>query len=239
MLTGQRRDGVGLQADGQGRGAPPTRAGRRLERRRTRHLDLEVHAHRREVASRPSDQSPGDGAPAPALLSCGLFEKPGVSEVAEGAFRRHYEHVYRYVRRRTRDHHRAEELTQQVFADAVAGLGESSSPQLAWLYTVAQRRFADDARRAVLARRVGGLQLVRGERSDSADYGADLAVSLRAAIERLAPGQREVVVLKLLRGARFAEIGERLGISTEAAKMRFVRAVETLRTDLEEEGSRP
>lgn len=161
-----------------------------------------------------------------------------MSDVAEWAFRRHYEHVYRYVRRRTRDHHRAEDLTQQVFADAVATLRESSSPPLAWLYTVARRRFADEARRDAVARRVNGLR-VAGEVSESREYGAEAAAALGSAIERLAPGQREVVVLKLLRGITFAEIGARLGISTEAAKMRFTRALEALRTELEEEGFRP
>jgi RNA polymerase sigma factor (sigma-70 family) len=170
-----------------------------------------------------------------------LFEKPGVNDVAEGAFRRHYEHVYRYVRRRTGDHHRAEDLTQQVFADAVTGLGESPSPPLAWLYTVAQRRFADEARRDTLARRVSGLRVAAGEEevSGSREYGSEVAAALGSAIDRLPTGQREVVVLKLLRGAKFAEIGERLGISTEAAKMRFTRALEALRSELEEEGLRP
>lgn len=160
-----------------------------------------------------------------------------MNDVAERAFRRHYEHVYRYVRRRTRDHHRAEDLTQQVFADAVTGLGDSPSPPLAWLYTVAQRRFADEARRDTVARRVSSLQLVAG--TESREYGADVSAALASALDGLPSGQREVVVLKLLRGAKFAEIGERLGISTEAAKMRFTRALEALRGELEEEGLRP
>ena len=33
---------------------------------------------------------------------------------AENAFRRHYDQVYRYLRWRTHDHHRAEELAQQI-----------------------------------------------------------------------------------------------------------------------------
>jgi RNA polymerase sigma factor (sigma-70 family) len=169
-----------------------------------------------------------------------LFEKPDVNDVAERAFRRHYEHVYRYVRRRTGDHHRAEDLTQQVFTEAVTVLRDSpTSPPLAWLYTVAQRRFADETRRHTLARRLASIHPVTGEVAASREYGSELGSSLGSAIERLTPAQREVVVLKLLRGARFAEIGERLGISTEAAKMRFVRALETLRADLDEEGFRP
>ena len=45
--------------------------------------------------------------------------------------------------------------------------------------------------------------------------------------------------LKLLRGAKFAEIGAAVGVSPEAAKMRFVRALEALREELEEGGIEP
>jgi RNA polymerase sigma-70 factor, ECF subfamily len=167
---------------------------------------------------------------------CSVSEKPGVNEVAERAFRRHYGDVYRYLRRRTGDHHRAEELAQQVFADAVASLRETESPSLAWLYTVAQRRFADELRRDSVGRRIGALTVVATQK---AEYGADVAAALRVAIERLPDGQRQVLVLKLLRGARFAEIGAALEVSPDAAKMRFVRALHALREELEERGVRP
>jgi RNA polymerase sigma-70 factor (ECF subfamily) len=157
-----------------------------------------------------------------------------VNGLAERAFRRHYGQVYRYVRRRTGDHHRAEELTQQVFADAVASLGQSPSPMLAWLYTVAKRRFADEVRR-----RGRSAALVDVDLAGAREYGRDVTAALHAALARLPDGQREVVVLKLLRGAQFAEIGESLGITADAAKMRFVRALEALRADLEGEGVEP
>ena len=160
-----------------------------------------------------------------------------MNEVAERAFRRHYDDVYRYLRRRTGDHHRAEELAQQVFADAVASLRETESPSLAWLYTVAQRRFADELRRDSVGRRIGALTTVVA--TQQVEYGADVAAALRVAIERLPEGQRQVLVLKLLRGARFAEIGAALEVSPEAAKMRFVRALQALREELEERGVRP
>src|SRR5262245_35783871 len=160
-----------------------------------------------------------------------------MNDVAERAFRRHYGHVYRYLRRRTGGHHRAEELTQQVFADAVASLREEESSSLAWLYTVAQRRFADELRRGAAGRRAGALRPVGP--AHQAEYGTDVAAALRVAIARLPEGQRQVLVLKLLRGARFAEIGEALEVSPDAAKMRFVRALETLREDLEEGGVAP
>lgn len=151
---------------------------------------------------------------------------------AESAFRRHYDQVYRYLRWRTHDHHRAEELTQQVFADAAASLRETGEPPLAWLYTVAKRRFVDEARKR-------GAQISSVSSQEATQYGAEVASALRTALERLPEGQRQVVVLKLLRGARFAEIGETLGLTEAAAKMRFVRALEALRTELEGEGVTP
>ena len=151
---------------------------------------------------------------------------------AESAFRRHYDQVYRYLRWRTHDHHRAEELTQQVFADAAASLRETGGPPLAWLYTVAKRRFADEARKR-------GAVIEPMLAPEANEYGPEVAAALRSALERLPEGQREVVVLKLLRGARFAEIGESLGLTEAAAKMRFVRALEALRTELEAEGVTP
>lgn len=151
---------------------------------------------------------------------------------AESAFRRHYDQVYRYLRWRTHDHHRAEELTQQVFADAAVSLQETGGPPLAWLYTVAKRRFADEARRR-------GAEISPVSSSEATEYGPEVASALRNALERLPEGQRQVVLLKLLRGARFAEIGESLGLTEAAAKMRFVRALEALRTELEGEGVTP
>ncbi len=151
-----------------------------------------------------------------------------MNEVAERAFRRHYGQIYRYVRRRTGDHYQAEELTQQVFVDAVASLRETGSPTLAWLYTVAKRRFADEARRMALADKATLAPIATPE----PEYGAEVATALREALATLPQGHEEVVVLKLLRGMRFAEIGRVVGVSEDAAKMRFVRALEALRDDL-------
>jgi RNA polymerase sigma factor (sigma-70 family) len=158
-------------------------------------------------------------------------EKPGVNDVAESAFRRHYDQVYRYVRRRTHDHHRAEDLTQQVFADAAESLRDTGAPPLAWLYTVAKRRFADEARR-------GARPELRVE-APLPEYGAETGMAISAALAALPEGQRQVVVLKLLRGARFAEIARALEVTEAAAKMRFVRALEALRTELERKGVTP
>ncbi|MDP9284639.1 MAG: RNA polymerase sigma factor, partial [Actinomycetota bacterium] len=70
--------------------------------------------------------------------------------LAELAFRRHHAQIYRYLRRKTGDADRAEDLAQEVFADAASALARGDwrpASMLAWLYTIAQRRFADEVRR--------------------------------------------------------------------------------------------
>jgi len=160
-----------------------------------------------------------------------------VNEVAEGAFRRHYGHVYGYFRRRLGDPHRAEELTQEVFAAAASALpkeGPGDPPVLAWLYTVAKRRFADEARRRGRERRLIGKLSVQS----SSDY-EPVAGAIRDAIAALPGGQAQVVLLKLVRGLTFAEIGAEVGLTEGAAKMRFVRGLERLRAELSERGVEP
>lgn len=156
---------------------------------------------------------------------------------SEEAFHRHYAQLFRYIRRRTPDDFEAEDVTQAVFADAAQRLGDfkpGASPVLAWLYTVAQRRLADRARR--LAHQRASLRELERTRLAPAEtvYGPDVAAELREAIAALSEAQRTVVVMKLLRGLSFAEIAERVGTSDAACKMRFARGLEALRDRLGE-----
>jgi RNA polymerase sigma factor (sigma-70 family) len=167
----------------------------------------------------------------------------GVTSQAEAAHRRYYGRVYRYVRRRTRSREDAEDVTQTVFAEAVRGLERStpgSGPVLAWLYTVARRRLIDQQRRQTSpGARVISLDEARLEHRSLDDYGVDLARILAEGITALPREQRDVVVLKLVEGCRFAEIAAQLGINQEACRARLSRALRTLRAHLEKEGVKP
>jgi RNA polymerase sigma-70 factor, ECF subfamily len=164
-----------------------------------------------------------------------------VEGLAEMAFRRHHAQIYRYLQRRTGDPDRAEDLAQEVFADATtAFLRPDFQPRsmLAWLYTIAQRRCADDARR----RRHALDRLPCDDALDELpgrDSDLDVDGALGAAIASLPPSQREVISMKLLRGCSFREIAAALGVSEAAAKMRFQRALSVLRANLEQRGIAP
>lgn len=158
----------------------------------------------------------------------------------EAPFRRHRTQIYRYLLRRTGDHHAAEDLAQDVFMDAAAMLERAAEPpqsMLAWLYAVADRRFTDEARRRARAGRP--LELVEVADDRGHEYGRATGHVLGAAIRGLPDEQRRIVVMKLLEGRPFAEIAASVGVSEAACKMRFARALRLLRVELAREGLRP
>ena len=151
---------------------------------------------------------------------------------AEDAYRRYRYRIYRFFLVRTGSHHDAEDLTQRVFVDALTALSSADTTPdsvLHWLYAVAQRRLVDEYRR-------------RGRSIDDAipmsrlepTYGDDVSSSLATALATLTAEQRTVVVLRLLRGLSFPEIADLTGVSEDACKMRFSRALGAIRIALHE-----
>src|SRR5437763_16564555 len=93
------------------------------------------------------------------------------------SYRRHFDDVYRFVRRRATAAD-AEELTQEVFAAAAVALADArveAPPPLAWLYTVARRRPADLARRRAAADSAAAGDRTDEERSYGPHAGASPA----------------------------------------------------------------
>ena len=162
-------------------------------------------------------------------------------ESAERAYIAHSAQIYRFLLRKTGNHHDAEELTQRVFADAAAALGPSGNEPrslLSWLFAIAERRFVDEVRRRRSARQ--GLLLLR-ERDDTPDlsYSSEIVVAVKTAIGDLPECDRRIVVMKILEGRRFAEIAAELQLSEAACKMRLSRALAQVREQLSRQGIGP
>jgi RNA polymerase sigma-70 factor (ECF subfamily) len=159
----------------------------------------------------------------------------------EQAYLQHRAAVYRFLLRRTRDHHDAEELTQRVFVDAAVALRDPDiQPRsvLAWLFAVADRRFVDEVRRRTTARRIVRLSARPDEAADGA-HSLQVDAALKRSLARLPAEQRKVVVMKVIQGRAFVEIAAETGVSVDACKMRLSRAVARIRADLTEEGLGP
>lgn len=158
-------------------------------------------------------------------------------DLAAEAFAAHYQHVYRFLLRRTRSQERAEELTQQVFADAAVALRRfraGSTPVLALLYTLAQRRFADVGRR--YTRDSSEALDEFANTLPAVEHDELLTHALQDALAQLPPELRVVATLKLVRGCSFAEIAHCCGATDVACRKRFQRALEQLRVLLEQGG---
>jgi len=156
-----------------------------------------------------------------------------MTEVAQDELVSRYEKVYRYVRRRTRSDAAAEDMTQQTFVDAASSNAtDDQKTDLGLLFTIAKRRLIDELRKP--NQKI--VSLDQAAQVPAAEVSRDVAVAVSQAIERLDPTQRQLVVLKLLRGLSFAEVSQILGLSEGACKMRLRRALERVRSDLEEKG---
>lgn len=150
-----------------------------------------------------------------------------------------YEAIYRFLRKSGSSPEDAEDIAQDVFEDAIAAapVGADGRPPIAWLYTVARRRAIDHLRRT-RRRRAIDQQLPPATQTDDT-YGSLVRGALNKAIANLPADQREVVVARLLRGLSFKEIARKLGTTEAACKMRFVRALATVRQTLQDGGFDP
>jgi RNA polymerase sigma-70 factor, ECF subfamily len=150
----------------------------------------------------------------------------------EEGFRDHRDSVFRFLLRRTRHAERAEDLTQQVFLEAARDrprIGAGEPPLLAWLYTVARRRYLDEKDRPVPA------SLAESEvaaTDDALQYGRQVAYAIRVGMQRLSPEHRDVLSRRLLEGVPFAELAARYGMTEGAVKMRFTRGLAELQREL-------
>jgi RNA polymerase sigma-70 factor (ECF subfamily) len=148
------------------------------------------------------------------------------SAALEYAFARFRSDVYAFVLSRVRDRHDAEELTQQTFVDAAAAFARGAAPHAMrpWLFSVAQRRIADELRRR--GRRV--LPLETAAHEDAPDE-----LALVGALERLSPDDRELLFLRFVAERTHGEIGAIVRCSEAASKMRVSRAARRLRRVLD------
>jgi RNA polymerase sigma-70 factor (ECF subfamily) len=149
-----------------------------------------------------------------------------------------YGEIYRFLRRRTGSNAVAEDLTQQVFLEAAASkTWQSGKGNLGLLFTIARRRLVDELRKP--ERSYVPLEDAEHLASAPAEVPQYTRAVISAAIDGLDPEQREVVILKLLRGLSFTEVAHHVGATEGACKMRLRRGLENLRSELELKGIRP
>jgi len=143
-------------------------------------------------------------------------------------YERNFDRVYAYVARRTGSRGEAEDLTADVFHQALANLGRfewRGVPFAAWLLQIARNAVADRWQR--LARERGESAHAPDETDNPAD--ADRRAVLADLVARLPRDQQRVVLARFVEQRSLREIAEALGRSEGAVKQLQFRALESLR----------
>ena len=146
-------------------------------------------------------------------------------------YEENFHRVYAYVARRVRDRHQAEDLTADVFREALAGLPKfewRGAPFAAWLLGIASRIVADYFHRSG---REQGSPAAEAEASSANE--AERSAMLFQLVERLPEAQFRVIHMRFVEEKSIREIAQALGRSEGAVKQLQLRALENLRAQME------
>jgi RNA polymerase sigma-70 factor, ECF subfamily len=164
--------------------------------------------------------------------------KAGDPEGLHYLYVRYAADVLRFVNGLVRDHHEAEDITQNVFAKLMKAIGkyeERAVPFDAWILRVARNAALDHLR----AKRAIPTEEVRLTDTGRAQTALDRGRALREALEALPEDQREVLVLRHIVGLSPVEIADTLDKSESSVHGLHHRGRRSLRANLSELGAGP
>jgi RNA polymerase sigma-70 factor, ECF subfamily len=150
-------------------------------------------------------------------------------------YEENFEGVYAFVARRLRNRDDAEDVTSEVFRDALANIGKfewRGAPFASWLYRIASNAIADRWQRAAKEQ---GTALANDPPDDSAHANPE-EIEKRARlfllVATLPDDQRRVIEMRFAQGKSIAEIAREFGRTDGAVKQLQFRAIQSLRATI-------
>ena len=160
----------------------------------------------------------------------------GSNAAFEELYARYFRDIYRFVYARTHHRETAEDIVSQTFLKALQGIQSFDSAKgsfAGWIYRIARNLVIDHYRSLRPDQSIEDAWDLQDDTDIPMDAHARLRIqSIRAALQKLKPDQRETVLLRVWHGRTFAEIAEILGSTEAACKMAYKRAVESVRNVL-------
>ncbi|MCA1657130.1 MAG: RNA polymerase sigma factor [Actinobacteria bacterium] len=137
-----------------------------------------------------------------------------------------------------------DDLTNEVFLNAFGAIGSFQGDEAqfrSWLFTIAHRRLIDERRRVGRRPTMADTDVANAPQIAGGDVEEEalrhLSVQrVRRLCDRLAPDQRDVLVLRMVSGLSLDQTAEALGKSTTAVKALQRRAVAAVRRAFDDEG---
>jgi len=142
-------------------------------------------------------------------------------------YENNFERVYAFVLRRVGDRHEAEDLTSEVFHQALRNIGKfewRGIPFAAWLYRIAANEIANNATSAARRR-----QLEPDDPPKSFPEEVESRARLFRLVETLPPDQRRVINLRFVEERSIREIAREMQRSEGAVKQLQFRGLQNLR----------
>jgi RNA polymerase sigma-70 factor (ECF subfamily) len=150
-------------------------------------------------------------------------------------YEENFERVYAFVARRLRNRDDAEDVTSEVFRDALANIAKfewRGAPFAAWLYRIAANAIADRWQHAAKEQ---GTQLA-GDPPDDSAHAYPEQVERRARLFRqvaeLPAEQRRVIEMRFAEGRSIREIAHEIRRSEGAVKQLQFRALKSLKESM-------
>jgi len=170
-----------------------------------------------ETLERESDDRP--------LIEAAQNEPARFAELYDQNFSR----VYAFFVRRVASREEAQDLTAEVFHQALASIRSfkwQGAPFIAWLYGIAANVLSKHWQRRG--------KHVEEELSDLSSMGGEIerSVMLAKVVEMLLPDQKHVIVRRFVDQRSIREIAQELGRSEGAVKQLQLRALQNLRAKL-------
>jgi RNA polymerase sigma factor (sigma-70 family) len=143
---------------------------------------------------------------------------------------RHLPMVYSAAHRMVRDAHLAEDVAQRVFTTLAQKAGKLAASTVlgGWLYNTT-RNVAMHTVRTEQRRREREQAALAMQTPEPGDDMSRILEQLEPAMAELDEAERSALVLRFLEDRSLQEVGQELGITEDAARMRVNRALERLR----------
>jgi len=164
------------------------------------------------------------------LIEAAQNDPSRFAELYESNFHR----VYAFVARRVNDRDEAQDITAEVFHQALKNLGRfqwRGVPFAAWLLRIAANALSDRWQRAARGVEVQAEDQLEEQAESSSGNTAEVErhAMLFQLVDRLPEDQRLVIVRRFVDQKSVHEIAQELGRSDGAVKQLQFRALETLR----------
>jgi RNA polymerase sigma-70 factor (ECF subfamily) len=144
-------------------------------------------------------------------------------------YEEHFERVYAYVVRRVCDRSEAQDITADVFQQALANIGRfqwRGAPFASWLYRIAANAIADHFQRKSRQ----SPEPPPSQSSTDEDYeDVERRAALFRSVNRLPQEQRRVIVMRFGEEKSIREIAQEIGRSEGAVKQLQWRGLQSLR----------